>query len=323
MGIAVSFIIPTLNETLNIERCLSGIGKQTYDHAKIEILVADGGSTDNTRALINAWSAGNDIPFTLLDNERKIAELGKAIAIQASQAEFFVLVDADNEIIQEDWLERALQAFDVFPDIYGYEPEYPPVPGAGGANNYLTGCLHFNDPLANDIATPPRLIETRIVNGLTYRKWHLLPGYPCGANGFIYRRQMVADLVGKDTFEEGQVALHQALRGNAYFATIDGYGIYHYYVDSMRQFLKKRAKIALKHMTRKQEREEWVQHTGKRLYLYAFLHLTLLYPFARSIYRAVRYRDPRWLYDAPMCFLTSFLYLVNWIDIKLRKRKAW
>jgi len=323
MSATVSFVIPTLNETLNIERCLSGIGKQTYDHAKIEILVADGGSTDNTRELINAWSTRNDIPVTILENERKIAEIGKAIAIQTSRAEFFVLLDADNELVRPDWLECALAAFEAFPDIYGYEPEYLKVPGGNPANNYLTGCLHFNDPLANDIATPPRLVETRIVNGRTYRKWHLLPGYPCGANGFIYKRKAMMDLIAEDTFEEGQAALHQALKGNAFFATIDGYGIYHYYVDSLRKFLKKRAKIALKHMTRKQEREEWVQHTGRRLYLYAFLHLTLLYPFARSICRAVRYRDPLWLYDAPMCFLTSFLYLVNWIDIKLHRKKAW
>ena len=44
----VSFLIPTLNAASVLEPCLKAIVDQNYPKDKIEIVVADGGSTDKT-----------------------------------------------------------------------------------------------------------------------------------------------------------------------------------------------------------------------------------------------------------------------------------
>ncbi|MFW5771728.1 MAG: glycosyltransferase [Phototrophicaceae bacterium] len=44
----VSVIIPAYNEEENINRCLASIKAQTYPHDRIEIIVVDDGSSDDT-----------------------------------------------------------------------------------------------------------------------------------------------------------------------------------------------------------------------------------------------------------------------------------
>ncbi|HEV2128234.1 MAG TPA: glycosyltransferase, partial [Thermomicrobiales bacterium] len=51
---SVSVIVPVLNEEHRLEPCLAGLSRQ--GEAVREILVVDGGSTDRTRALAEAWT---------------------------------------------------------------------------------------------------------------------------------------------------------------------------------------------------------------------------------------------------------------------------
>ncbi|MEM7397047.1 MAG: glycosyltransferase, partial [Verrucomicrobiota bacterium] len=59
----VSFVIPVLNAEKILARCLASIREQTYPAEAVEILVADGGSTDGSRAVAEAAGA------IVLDNE--------------------------------------------------------------------------------------------------------------------------------------------------------------------------------------------------------------------------------------------------------------
>ena len=45
----VSVILPVLNEEAHLDRCLRAVDEQTYPSI-IEVVVADGGSTDETRS---------------------------------------------------------------------------------------------------------------------------------------------------------------------------------------------------------------------------------------------------------------------------------
>lgn len=320
---SVSFIVPTLNEERNIDRCLASVAKQTYPHELIEVVIADACSSDATRAISDAWAKSCGITLRILENPRKVAEFGKAIAIQSSASDFIVMLDADNEIVQPDWLECALIAFDVFPDIYGYESYCLRIPNGKPITNYLACCRIFCDPLASDIAIQPSLLRTVDSSGLTYQKYHLPPGFPSGANGYIFRRDRIQHLLDCDTFEEGQVSLKLSFSEQPYFARIVGYGIYHHYTTSFMAFVRKRAKIAIKFTTRSQQHETWVDYTGKRLYIYAFLDLTAIYPLLYSVVQAIRRKEPLWLLHAPVCFLTVVSYAFNWIYVKVARKRAW
>ena len=315
----VSIIIPCRNEERQIERCLDAVGRQSYPHDRIEILVADGMSTDNTRAVVDDWTRHHDVNVRIVDNPRLVAEFGNARALSEAGGDFVYLMGADEVMGQVDFIEAFVEAFVVFPDIVGVEQEFLQIPSGSTINNYLAA-IHINDPLARDMARKPRPLRVVRREGRLWREWQFQAGYP--AKLFL-RRSCLTQFLGEETFEEGQVMLRLALDGNDRMATVDGYGVYHYNVKSLSHYLRKRWKIAGKHTTRIQERKTWVNYTGRRMYLFALLHLTVLYPLIVSVCQAVRTRRWVWLLHAPVAFCVSAVYVVGYICMKMTSRKAW
>jgi glycosyltransferase involved in cell wall biosynthesis len=315
----VTIITACLNEEKNILRCLDSIAKQDYPHSAIEILIADAMSTDRTRELIAKWKKTHDIEIKVLDNPRIVAEFGKAVALKASTGGYVYQFDADEEMAQADMISSFVRAFEIFPDIAGVEQEFLKIPGGPVLNNFLS-VIHIGDLLARDIAIKPRRVDKKVIDGKVYRKYLLYPGYP--ATMFL-KREAIEKFIGGDTYEEGQVTLTLAQSENNKIAMIDNYGVYHYSVKSLGQYLKKRNKIALKHTTRIQERKTWVSYTGARTYIFAFLHLTLVFPILFAAAKAIQKRTPLWLLYAPMAVLTTVVYAWNWLKLKITRKKAW
>ncbi|OHD54275.1 MAG: hypothetical protein A2Y33_16520 [Spirochaetes bacterium GWF1_51_8] len=315
----VTIISPCLNEEKNIVRFLDAIGMQDYPHASIEVLVADGMSTDTTRELIAEWDKSHDIDVRIVDNPRVIAEFGNSEALKAASGDFVYLMGADEVIAQSDMISRFVQAFDVFPDIVGVEQYFLYIPGGTLVNNFLS-IIQIGDVMARDIAIKPRQIAKETVGGAVFRKYEFYPGYP---STMFLKREAIKEFIGGGTYEEGQVTLKLALDKNNKMVMIDGYGVYHYSVKSLGQYLRKRSRIALKHTTRVQERKTWVSYTGKRVYLFAMLHMTLVFPIIYSIAKAIQKRQVLWLLYAPMAVITTIVYAWNWLKLKITKKKAW
>jgi len=55
----VSVIIPTLNSAKTLKDCLESIVAQDYPKDKIEIIIADGSSTDGTLEIMNPINSTN------------------------------------------------------------------------------------------------------------------------------------------------------------------------------------------------------------------------------------------------------------------------
>jgi len=63
----VTIAMPCLDEAGHIEACLRSVQAQTYPRDRVEILVADGGSTDGTREIL-ARLAAEDPRIRVVDN---------------------------------------------------------------------------------------------------------------------------------------------------------------------------------------------------------------------------------------------------------------
>lgn len=94
----VTIILPVFNEDAHIRRTLMSILSQSYPHGCLEILIADGMSSDNTRSIIETISKDASIPIFLYDNPQRIMPAGFNVALQHARGEFIVLTGGHCEL---------------------------------------------------------------------------------------------------------------------------------------------------------------------------------------------------------------------------------
>ena len=104
----VTIAMPCLNEARFIEVCLRSVQAQTYPAARIEIMVADGGSTDGTREIL-ARLAADDPRIRMVDNPQRIQAAGLNRIIRASGGAVIVRMDVHAEYAP-DYVEKCVEA---------------------------------------------------------------------------------------------------------------------------------------------------------------------------------------------------------------------
>ncbi len=95
-----------LNEEKHIERVVSGFLGSQYSNL-VEILVADGGSTDKTREIVKALSQ-KDKRVKLLGNPEKFQSFGLNKMIEFAQGEVFLRADG-HCFYSEDYIEKCIK----------------------------------------------------------------------------------------------------------------------------------------------------------------------------------------------------------------------
>lgn len=112
----VSLLLPIRNEAAYIERCLRAILSQDYP-GEMEILIADGMSTDGTRQKIHqlsiqpstlALSKVEGFNLQLIDNPGKIVPTGLNIALRHAKGEIIIRVDG-HCIIAPDYVRKCVE----------------------------------------------------------------------------------------------------------------------------------------------------------------------------------------------------------------------
>jgi succinoglycan biosynthesis protein ExoA len=107
----VSIAMPSYNEEPYIEECLRSLLAQDYPAERMEILVADGGSQDQTRAIV-ARLAASDARIRLLDNStHRIQAYGMNLAIKQSRGEFILITDVHAEYAN-DYVSKVVETFE-------------------------------------------------------------------------------------------------------------------------------------------------------------------------------------------------------------------
>ncbi len=105
----VSVIMPIRNEANFIRQSLGAILAQNYPHDKIEVLISDGMSDDNTREQVQEMALSSDIPISIVDNPAGIAPTGLNLALKLSKGEIIVRVDG-HTIIEFDYVSECVAA---------------------------------------------------------------------------------------------------------------------------------------------------------------------------------------------------------------------
>lgn len=94
----VSIIVPCYNEQSTIRLLLEALCEQTYPRAQMEVIVADGLSTDGTRQVISAFQKDvPDLSVRIVDNPQRNIPSALNRAIEAARGEIIVRVDGHSK----------------------------------------------------------------------------------------------------------------------------------------------------------------------------------------------------------------------------------
>jgi succinoglycan biosynthesis protein ExoA len=110
-GPAVSVVMPVLNEARDVERLLLEVLNQIPPPGGFEVLVADGGSTDGTRAIV-ADLAVKWPSLTLLDNPGRLSSSGRNVGARAARGKYLLYLDGHCFVPRQDYLVRLVDLFE-------------------------------------------------------------------------------------------------------------------------------------------------------------------------------------------------------------------
>ncbi len=101
----VSIIVPVYNGQSTLQRCLNSLANLDYPKEKLEIIVVDNNSTDNTPTIIKQY------PVDYVFEEKRSRPRARNKGIGVSRGEIICFLDADCSA-HPDWVRNLIRGFD-------------------------------------------------------------------------------------------------------------------------------------------------------------------------------------------------------------------
>jgi succinoglycan biosynthesis protein ExoA len=106
----ISIIVPCYNEERTIGLLLEAVYRQSIPKDQMEVVLADGMSTDRTREMVDLFRRDHrDLEVRVVENPKRNIPAALNRAIVASRGEYLVRLDA-HSVPHEDYVERCLEA---------------------------------------------------------------------------------------------------------------------------------------------------------------------------------------------------------------------
>jgi succinoglycan biosynthesis protein ExoA len=104
----ISLVVPCYNEEATIPLLLEAVRKQTVPCEDMELIIADGLSTDQTRQVIKKYASEHpEMQIIVVENPQRIIPAALNCAIHAARGEFIVRLDA-HSMPSPDYVERSI-----------------------------------------------------------------------------------------------------------------------------------------------------------------------------------------------------------------------
>lgn len=320
----VSFIIPTLNAASVLETCLKSIKKQNLKN--YEIIVVDGGSTDNTLKIAKKYHA------KIFKNPLKTAEAGKAIGVKKATGKYIALIDSDNILPTKNWLQTNIDILEKDSQLIGTEPIRFTYRTKAGFIERYSALIGVNDPYAfvtgvydrqNFINFKWTGLKIDQIDKNQYIKITLKPNSSIptiGANGTIFRTDFLRNNLKSDYLFDIDI-LAEFLNKNkkpTFFAKVKQ-GIIHTFCESsIKKFIRKQNRRITDYYYYQNLRQFNWNQTNKSGILKFIFYTILIIPMFFDTFRGFYHKpDSAWFFHPLACFITLYLYVINTLKNKI------
>lgn len=331
----ISIVIPTLNSDRVLEKCLVSINNQEFSN--YEILICDGGSTDNTIKITQKFNC------QIIQNKLKTAEAAKAVGLQKATGKYIAFIDSDNILPNNKWLSEMIFPLELDQTLIGSEPwEFTYRKKAGFIERY-SALIGANDPYAYVIGISDRMnlvnkqwttLKLLQITHKSYIKVKLLPHQTIptiGANGTVFKTSFLKQNFNNDYLFDIDIITQVLNKTNKplYFAKTKN-GIIHTYCESsVTKFYKKQMRRLKDYYTYKQIRKFNYKNNFIINNIKFVFYVVIIIPMLITTVRGyIKKPDIAWAFHPLACLITlycyvtvSILYLLK-IDVT-QSRNTW
>jgi len=234
----VSVLMPILNEESNLPRCLSALAAQDYPKERLQLLIADGGSTDRSLDIVREFQS--DLQITVLDNsERKEAEWGKALAYGFATGSYILLDDADMWPSSPTLISRMVDVMETRKNLSGVAARYQPSSELSLWSRYLSYDEFQRDPLFQALTPSMDEFVTEKCPGFDICSFPTSRVPPMGQTT-MYRRQDIDLDRWNGSFNDIDLVAFLVKQGKNQFGYVRDVGWVHEHCTSLRQLMRKR-----------------------------------------------------------------------------------
>lgn len=327
----LSIVIATYNSSRTLSLCLESIARQKYPKHTIDIIVADGGSRDATRAIAKKFGA----KVVTVDPVKQNAEYNKGVGLTKARGEIVLFLDHDNIMPHDKWLSRLMYPFTKNADIIGVEPirfQYDPKMtvldryfALMGGSDPVVYYLGKNSHLSWASDTYNLLGDVRD-KGKYYVVTYTRDALPAlGGNGAALRRATLIKYAQSDPdhFIHTDVVYDMVAAGFGSYAFIKD-SIIHLTNNKVIPFLQRRKHFIEQYQfankdIRRYEIYDPALDTWKLLY-FIFISLTLMVPFIDALKGYRKVRDVAWFLHPVFSFVYTCMY--GWAVIERRLKRV-
>lgn len=285
----VSFVLLTFNGGEGVKKCLESVKKQNYPKDKVEIIVIDNGSSDNSAQVAKDYT--NKVTVN-----HENAYKNRANGMRMATGEFvFMMLEQDIELRSKNFIQDMIKPLIEDKNLVAsFTRDYPRKD-----QSWITRFLSYHpiqaDPLFNFLT--PSLESTLIEkkDGYFISKF-ILGKIPMATHMFFRASSLKKTPVWtqeKDFDHDTIVKLVKA--GYNLFAYVPSAGTYHNHAKNFNQFLSKRIRNLENHYFPFSKSTEFSYVDGKKDVLKLFfwvVYANLIFPEAlRGIWRFIKYKD--------------------------------
>lgn len=331
----VSIVAPTFNSMRTFDLFFWAITRQNYPHEYMEIIFADGGSTDGTLEKIEKYKKNTEIKISVFHNPLRTAEAGKAVGVKKAKG-VICLLDSDNIIPDRGWIRRMMKPFEDA-KIVASEPIAYTYRRKDNIVNRYCALIGMNDPLCLFTGNYDRYC--RITNKWTemereeedcgdYLSVHFqadrIP--TIGANGFFIRKEDLLRNFEGDYLFDIDILYELFLKNPTLRVAKVKTGIIHLFCKDACTFYReqnRRISDYLYYSDKNERKYPWNKVKKRKILRFSISCVTAL-PLIMQAAAGYR-RKPdlcAWLFHIPACWITLWVYGWGTVRGLIKKEEA-
>lgn len=329
----ISIVTCTYNGERVIEDYFINIFKQDYPLNKVEIIVADGGSTDKTLEIIEKYRKKYPKIVKYFHNKKKYS-IGKGAGVDTfsrkAVGKYIILLDQDNLLVQHDWISKMVEILKTDKTIVAVQSRMVVPKEVTNFEKYI-GAIGIEDPFAvpyslnaQIVFNPQKFQYNKERNYFVY-KIDRENFFYAGDNGFIMRKE---DFFKAGGYTQDIDNFYRMSLLDFKVAIPRDIKLYHKTTTSLMHLLKKRAFYVRVYMMENYKEREFYWFDLKKnsfrrnmkFLLTVFSNLLFVPALIEAFGKYFEDKQSYWFIHPIALFLITLTYINSFIFVKIFKK---